>query len=174
MKKYVKEINGKKVYKTRQQIIISKDGMVTYSPTEEMILADGWVEYVYVAPEETVENIRLSKRRELESYDKSNEVNVFYVNNMPIWLDKATRSGLMLRFQAEISTGLDSTILWYGDLQFPLNLKQAIQMLYAIEVYASKCYDNTQLHIANINKLGTEEEIEYYDYTVGYPDKLYF
>lgn len=46
MKKYTKEINGKTVIKTRQQIIISKNGMSTYNPTEEMILADGWIEYI--------------------------------------------------------------------------------------------------------------------------------
>jgi hypothetical protein len=46
MKKYTKEINGKTVIKTRQQIVISKNGMSTYNPTEEMILADGWVEYI--------------------------------------------------------------------------------------------------------------------------------
>lgn len=46
MKRYTKEINGKTVIKTRQQIIISKNGMSTYNPTEEMILADGWVEYI--------------------------------------------------------------------------------------------------------------------------------
>lgn len=46
MKRYTKEINGKTVIKTRQQIVISKNGMSTYNPTEEMILADGWVEYI--------------------------------------------------------------------------------------------------------------------------------
>lgn len=42
MKRYTK--NGE--IKTRRQIVIKKDGMATYNPTEEMILADGWVEYV--------------------------------------------------------------------------------------------------------------------------------
>ena len=46
MKKYFKEINGKTVYKTRQQIVITKNGMSTYNPTEEMVLEDGWMEYV--------------------------------------------------------------------------------------------------------------------------------
>lgn len=46
MKRYTKEINGETVIKTRQQIVISKNGMSTYNPTEEMILADGWVEYI--------------------------------------------------------------------------------------------------------------------------------
>lgn len=42
MKRYTK--NGE--IKTRRQIVIRKDGMATYNPTEEMILADGWEEYV--------------------------------------------------------------------------------------------------------------------------------
>lgn len=46
MKRYIKEINGKTVIKTRQQIVISKNGMSTYNPTEEMILEDGWMEYI--------------------------------------------------------------------------------------------------------------------------------
>lgn len=47
-------------------------------------------------------------------------------------------------------------------------------MLYAIEVYASKCYDNTQKHLANVEKLETLEEIIEYDYHTGYPEKLNF
>lgn len=44
MKRYIK--NG--VIKTRNQIVIKKDGRQYINPTEEMILADGWVEYIYV------------------------------------------------------------------------------------------------------------------------------
>lgn len=44
MKRYIK--NG--VIKTRNQIVIKKDGRQYINPTEELILADGWVEYVYV------------------------------------------------------------------------------------------------------------------------------
>jgi hypothetical protein len=47
-------------------------------------------------------------------------------------------------------------------------------MLNAIELYASACYDNTQSHIAAIKDLKTVEEIDAYDYRVGYPEKLHF
>ena len=174
MKKYVKEINGKKVYKTRQQIIISKDGMSTYNPTEEMILADGWEEYVAPVYEETIEDVRQHKKEELERYDQSEEVNGFEVNGMSMWLDKATRAGLMLRFNAEIGSGKTETSLWYKGMEFPLTIENAIQMLYAIEVYASQCYDNTQRHMAAINALETKEDIEAYDFRVSYPEKLRF
>ena len=47
-------------------------------------------------------------------------------------------------------------------------------MLYALEVYASQCYDNTQRHLATVNGLQSIEEVEGYDYTTGYPTKLEF
>lgn len=42
MKRYIK--NG--VIKTRNQIVIKKDGRQYINPIEELIFADGWVEYV--------------------------------------------------------------------------------------------------------------------------------
>lgn len=47
-------------------------------------------------------------------------------------------------------------------------------MLYALEVYASECYDNTQAHLANVDKIETLDAVLEYNYTVGYPDKLHF
>lgn len=46
MKRYFKEINGIITYKLASRIVIIKDGMQILNPTEEMILADGWVEYI--------------------------------------------------------------------------------------------------------------------------------
>lgn len=110
----------------------------------------------------------------INRYDSSKFINEFYVNDSSIWLDKATRAGLLLRFQSEQAQGITDTTLWYDGQQFPLKVDQAIQMLYAIELYASACYDNTQRHLAAIQALQTIEEIEAYDYTTGYPEKLRF
>lgn len=46
MKRYIKTIDGETVIKTRRQIVITSEGLNTYYPTEEMILADGWEEYI--------------------------------------------------------------------------------------------------------------------------------
>ena len=46
MKRYIKIIDGQTVIKTRRQIVITSEGLNTYYPTEEMILADGWEEYI--------------------------------------------------------------------------------------------------------------------------------
>ena len=42
MKQYIKD----SIIKTRNNIVIKKDGMQYINPTEEMVLADGWVEYI--------------------------------------------------------------------------------------------------------------------------------
>lgn len=162
--------------KNRKHIVITKDGMTTFNPTEEMLLEDGWE--VYVAPEPTEEELlaraKRDKKREIEHYDSSSLVNEFYLSEVPVWLDKATRTGLMLRFNAEIASGKTETVLWYGNISIPLQLTTAVQMLYALEIYASQCYDNTRSHYAAVDSLETIEEVESYDYRVGYPEKLRF
>ena len=42
MKLYEKIIDGKQHCKPANKIIIIKDGMQTFNPTEEMLLEDGW------------------------------------------------------------------------------------------------------------------------------------
>jgi hypothetical protein len=170
MKRYIKD--GK--IKHRNQIVIRKDGRQYINPTEEMILADGWKEYVTPVYEPTIEDYRKRKKDEILAFDSSEEVNQFAMQEQGIWLDKATRAGLMLRFQAEQAVGKETTSLWYGSEMFSLPLATAMQMLLAIEIYASECYDNTQRHLAEVDKLETKEEIEAYDYRSGYPDILEF
>ena len=183
MKQYTKKIDGKTVVRHQAEIILHKDGKMVINPSEEMLLANGWVIYkAPVRPEKSetqkariaLINARYALKNKIIDYDKSTEVNQFFVNGLSVWLDKATRAGLLLRFQAEKAQGLVSTALWYNGQQFPLSVDNAIAMLYAIELYASACYDNTQRHLAAINELKTIEEIEQYDYKVGYPDKLNF
>lgn len=168
MKLYIKN----DTIKVSNRIIVHKDGKQIINPSEEQILEDGWT--IYTAPEKTIEEHKQDKIREIQHYDQSSEVNEFYIQTIPVWFDKNTRAGLKLRFEAEIATGKTDTVLWYEGQQFSFSLEQAVQMLYAIEVYASVCYDNTQRHISNVNKLETSEEIKSYDYRQEYPEKLNF
>lgn len=160
------------------KIVIVKDDMQIFNPTEEMILEDGWEEYVTEEYVPTTEEIlKMEKTYKIEkilAHDSSSDVNEFTVNDIPIWLDKATRVGLKLRFETEIEDGETETTLWYNGVAFPLEINTAIKMLHAIEKYASKCYDNTQKHIGCVNQLDNIEDVQNYDYRVGYPEKLSF
>lgn len=188
--RFIKTTDNRILIKERKNIVInriesienSETGevqeieMQTFNPTDEMLFDAGWK--LYVEPEPTEEELfnrsKKFKMDEIIRYDSSREVNEFYIQEMPVWLDKATRSGLMLRFNSELALKKENTTLWYEGYSFTLPLNTAMQMLYALEVYASECYDNTQLHLANIEKIETKEELDAYDYRTGYPEKLRF
>ena len=111
---------------------------------------------------------------ELDKYDNSDAVNGFTLNGIPMWLDKETRNGLRLRFDSQKALGQYDTTLWYGITPVSLPIDTATQMLQMLEVYASKCYDQTASHKAAIANLTTIDEVFNYDYTEGYPAKLAF
>lgn len=130
--------------------------------------------------QENPESLECQKRllrERILAYDSSDHVNSFTIGGYPTWLDKATRVGLKLRFEAEKRLGKTETTLWQNGMQFPLPLTgdvTALNMLDGIELYASACYDVTQMHLANIATLTSVEEVKNYDYLSGYPEKLSF
>ena len=89
-----------------------------------------------------------------------------------MWLDKATRVGLMNSTTIAKNLGQEKVTLWLGSTQLTLACDKAISLLSAIEMYAVQCFDTTAKHKAAISNLSTIEEIEKYDITAGYPEKL--
>ena len=174
MRLYKRIIDGREVIKSAGQIVVRKNGMQTFNPTEAQILADGWEIYERPIYTPTLEDVKRSKVDEIIAYDDSKAVNDFTIGGVAAWLDKDTRSGLRLRFEAETAVGRTETTLWDKGQSFTLPLPQAQQLLLALELYASECYDNTQRHIGEVQKLDTIEAVEAYDYTIGYPAKLAF
>lgn len=164
------------IIKKRSQIVITIGDKSVYNPKEELLLEHGWELYVIPEPteEELLQMAKMKKCRELTKYDSSDQINLFYIGDQAIWLDKNTRAGLKLRFEAESALEKTDTTLWYNGVKFPLKINDAILMLYILEEYASKCYDNTQFHLSQIAELETVDAVEAYDYTVGYPEKLKF
>lgn len=174
MKRYSKTIDGKTIIRRAEEIVIKGNGSQTFNPKEDAILADGWVEYEPPVILPTLEEIKARKVDEILAYDSSSEVNEFSIGGVPMWLDKATRAGLLLRFEAEGKVGRTETTLWNDGQSYTLPLEQAQQILIALELYASACYDNTQSHIAEVQKMESKEAVEAYDYATGYPQKLLF
>lgn len=163
------------VNKKQNEIILIKDGKQYLNPTKEMLEADGWVLHaIAINPEELLQNEKDQLKKLIEAYDSSSAVNEFYYKGYPMWLDKSTRVGLLLRFQSEDLLGKAVTTLWYDGHSFELSVKEALQMLYFLEVYASACYDNTQAHLKAVDSLASVEEVTNYDYSLNYPEKLNF
>ena len=107
-----------------------------------------------------------------KEYDSSAEVNCFILNNKRVWLDKATRVGLFNILNLEKSNRIDVTTLWFNTMSVKINVDKALALLTAVEMYAKKCFNNTQKHCAEIKQLETIEDCLAYDITKDYPDIL--
>ena len=108
----------------------------------------------------------------IEKYDASSSVNSFLLNGMEVWLDKATRVGLMNSTTIAKASGQKTTTLWLGGLKLVVDCDKAIQLLSALEMYALQCFNVTASHKATVGELKTIEEVEAYNYKTGYPKML--
>lgn len=115
---------------------------------------------------------KVDKIAEIAAYDTSDKVNGFILNGLLVWLDKATRVGLMNSTTIAKAAGQETTTLWLGGLKLVVDCDKAIQLLSALEMYALECFNVTASHKAAVNELTTIEEVEAYDYRTGYPKML--
>lgn len=108
----------------------------------------------------------------IEKYDASTAVNSFLLNGMQVWLDKATRVGLMNSTTIAKSMGQKTTTLWLGSYQLEVDCDKAIQLLSALEMYALECFNVTAAHKKAVSSIKSIEDVLTYDYKSGYPEKL--
>lgn len=115
---------------------------------------------------------KVDKIAEIAAYDTSDKVNGFVLNGLLVWLDKATRVGLMNSTTIAKAAGQQTTTLWLGGLKLVVDCDKAIQLLSALEMYALECFNVTASHKAAVCKLKSIEEVEAYDFKTGYPKML--
>lgn len=112
------------------------------------------------------------KIAEIDAYDTSPAVNGFILNGETVWLDKATRVGLMNSTSITKAMGQATTTLWLGESKMEVPCDTAIQLLSALEMYALECFNVTAAHKKAVSELTSIEEVEKYDITAGYPAQL--
>lgn len=120
----------------------------------------------------TLEEAKEILLAEIEAYDTSSSVNGFMLNGLLVWLDKATRVGLMNSTNIAKAAGQQTTTLWLKGIKLVVDCDKAIQLLSALEMYALECFNVTASHKAAVNELKSIEEVEAYDYKAGYPKML--
>ena len=153
---------------------IELNGCVVCNPTEDMLRQAGYEEYKEPVPteEEKLEQAKADKIAEITAYDTSDKVNGFVLNGAVVWLDKATRVGLMNSTTIAKASGQETTTLWLGGMKLVVDCDKAIQLLSALEMYALECFNVTASHKQAVSELKTIEEVEAYDYKAGYPKML--
>ena len=119
-----------------------------------------------------LEQAKADKIAEITAYDTSSSVNGFMLNGLLVWLDKATRVGLMNSTTIAKAAGQETTTLWLKGIKLVVDCDKAIQLLSALEMYALECFNVTASHKAAVGELKSIEEVEVYDYKTGYPKML--
>ena len=151
------------------------NGVFSGIPSEQRLTEWGFEEYIEPTPtlEELLARAKANKIAELEAYDDS-EVNSFSVNGKDMWLDHDLRQQLRISLDALSQAGRESVTKWFDGVEYTYPIDVWYYMLGQVEVYASDALNVTESHKAAINALTSVAEVEGYDFTVGYPEKLSF
>lgn len=163
----------KEIYST-EGLYVNRIGTNVYFKRANRLPSDleGMFKEVSELPTSELDAAKVAKVFDIDVYDTSASVNSFFLDGEQAWLDKDTRVGLMNSTNIQKAAGQLTTTLWFEGKSYTLPCDTAIMMLSALELYALECYNITARHKANVQALETKEEVEAYDYTIGYPEKL--
>lgn len=172
---------GRYYKKTDAAIIFFEGVLVTdekqvVNPTHEQILASGWQEYVEPEPTEE-DKLRMAikdKIAEIDAYSNSDAVNDLTYNGVHTWLTPEVRANYKVSIDAADLLGEQTITFAIGEQAVTAPLGVVKMMLAKIQRYADATYMVSVGHKANVAKLGSVAEVEEYDYTKGYPEKLAF
>lgn len=171
-------LNEEKLNATEQvPVAMNKNGVMKYESREKTQYAYDvyWITLPSSSPHDATAVLEAAKtdvETAITAYDSSSAVNAFLLNGMQVWLDKATRVGLMNSTAIAKNMGQEKTTLWLGSYQLEVDCDKAIQLLSALEMYALECFNVTAAHKKAVSELDNIEAVLTYDYKSGYPEKL--
>ena len=162
-------INDKGEFATPSMMI---GGRMVSNPTEDMLVEAGYNEYV--EPAKTLADYKADKIAEIEAYDASDAVNSFELGGVRMWLSFDERARIRQSIDAYRGEGKTEMSKWFGGKEFHYSLEEWQTMLDKLSVYASEALNVTERHKAAIAALATVDEVNAYDITIGYPERLVF
>lgn len=128
----------------------------------------------YFHAEGNLSDWKALRKKQIQGYDCSNNVNIFYFNDIAIWLDKATRVGLANSINIEKNAGRDVTSLWFETHNIVVNVDIALSILAQVELYALDCYNITAQHQLSITEAESIDFLRDFIISAGYPKQLRF
>lgn len=128
----------------------------------------------YFEEEKDVECWKALRKAQISGYDSSEKVNCFFLNEIPLWLDKSTRVGLVNSINAEKASGRTKTCLWFGNQKIEMGVDEALGTLAQLELYALDCFNVTAQHLVSVENCKTIEDLASYNIEANYPEMLRF
>lgn len=128
----------------------------------------------YFRSEYDLEAWKAIRKIQIQGYDISENVNCFYLNGLPLWLDKATRVGLVNSITIEKNSNRSETCLWFGKHHIKMGINVALEALSQLELYALECYNVMALHLVQIEQCNSVDELRSFNISSDYPEILQF
>ena len=150
------------------------NGRTVFNPSHEQLIAAGYEAHEVKPYVPTLDKVKAAKMAEIGVYDVSPAVNSFTLNGQQLWLEFEERQRVRAKIQAEEDSGREVTTLWLGTKSFTMPIALAKALIKQIEVYAGDALGVTSAHKKAVEELETIADVEAYDHTTGYPEKLSF
>lgn len=167
---YSKIINDQRVIFSG--VLVIGDRQVI-NPTHDQLIAAGWEEYTPSVEMPTdIDMAKAAKIAEIAAYSDSDAVNSLTFHGIKTWLTRTVRDGYDTSITAAKNLGEPTVTFMVGDNEMQLPVEQARRVLDLVQRYADACFIVTERHKISVKSLQTVEEVEKYDYTKGYPEKL--
>lgn len=119
-----------------------------------------------------IDMAKAAKIAEIAAYSDSDAVNSLTFNGINTWLTRTVRDGYDTSITAAKNLGEANVTFMVGDNEMQLPVDKARRVLDLVQRYADACFIVTERHKIAVRALQTVEEVESYDYTKGYPEKL--
>lgn len=165
-------------------VLLSNDQAIFHKEHPTATIKEVWNMELYTPPiidpqEESIENqlsnAKLYKEQAIKIYDKSQSINDFTINNtIHYWFTPEERANYRNSIDAAKLLNKETINLFVGNIPITLSTQLAEIMLAQIQLYADDCWLITKNHILAINQLNNVEDVNNYNYTIGYPQKLNF
>ena len=161
-------------YADNKWVLLNDEQKAFYEANPNASVKEVWDMELIPPHVRTLDEAKNEKIMQIEEYDRSEAVNSFTIGGQTMWLTVSERQQLATQISSNEAIGRDTMTRWFNDHEFTYPIASWKQMLVALEVYAGDALNVTEAHKAAVNALETIEEVDNFDITTGYPDKLSF
>lgn len=162
-------------YLDNKWVLLSDEQVEFHEENPSASVEEVWNMELKPTPERTAEQAKMEMLMKINEYDNSENVNDFTINGaIHAWFTPSERTNYSLSISAAKLLDQETLVFAVGENVLQVKTEDAEKMLAAIQLYADGCYMVTKQHQLAVDSLTSVEEIDSFDYTVGYPEKLNF
>lgn len=159
-------------------VLLSDEQVAFHEANPTASVKEVWDMQLTPAPERTLEQAKQEKVTLIESYDNSYDVNGFDIvmgeNTMTAWITPEQRANYKNSLDSAELLGLTEVHPVFNGIQLTLETAMAKMALAQIQIYADRCFIVTETHKTNVGALESIEDVDAYDNTTSYPERLTF